>query len=131
MILNDLPVSSTCSKTQRIAEHSTLTRPVFMSEKGFYPSERSLCSHCEKRNQVRLPTDLFRKSLFFCRIKSGTKQQKEQTNSGLHDKVKKKLKWQTNPSLLLSHHILRFFTYFISKALSFSESIGFISKVKK
>lgn len=85
------------------------------------------------RKEIRyvLPTDLFRKSLFSCRIKSGTKQQKEQTNSGLHDKVKKKLKWQTNPSLLLSHHILRFVTYFISKALSFSESIGFISKVKK
>lgn len=131
MVLNDLQASSTCSKTQRIAEHSTLTRPVFMSEKGFYPSERSLCSHCEKRNQVRLPTDLFRKSLFSCRIKSGTKQQKEQTNSGLHDKVKKKSKWQTNPSLLLSHHILRFVTCFISKVLSFSESIGLISKVKK
>ena len=126
MILNDLQVCSTCSKTQRIAEYSTLTTPVFMSEKGFYRSERSLCSHCEKRNQVRLPTELFQKSLFFCRIKSGTKQQKEQTNSGLHDKVKKKLKWQTNPSLLMSHHILRFFYILYNRLYLESEKISFV-----
>lgn len=103
-----------------------------MSEKGFFPSEGSLCSTARKEIRYVYQQTYFGSLSFFAEFsKSGTKQQKEQTNSGLHDKVKIKLKWQTNPNLLLSHHIFRFFTYFISKALSFCESVGFISKVKK